>query len=304
MYTEFYGLKQKAFEIRPDPRFFYPTLQHKQGFAKLYAAVKQHKGFSVLTGKAGTGKTLVVRWLARILESMDVGVAYVFNPQLSGNDFIDYILTDLRLPAPAGSKSTALFTLMDYLVRQHERGSTTVLIIDEAHLLSRELIEEIRLLTNMESPRRKLLQIILSGQPELDEIIDSPHMPQLKQRIALRCRLQGLQGSEIEAYIRQRLQTASLDPQNPQRRPDIFSRPAIAAIERYSQGIPRLVNTICENSLAIGHVSRLSVINASIVEEVARQFGFRAAEEMSLTEHRFPPAESVSAELFSEPAAK
>jgi general secretion pathway protein A len=301
MYTEFYGLKQNAFEISPDPRFFYPTLQHKQGFAKLYSAVKQHKGFSVLTGKAGTGKTLVVRWLARILESMDVGVAYVFNPQLSGSDFVDYILTDLRLPVASGRKSTALFTLMDYLVRQHERGSTTVLIVDEAHLLSRELIEEIRLLTNMESPRRKLLQIILSGQPELDEIIDSPDMPQLKQRIALRCRLQGLQGSEIEAYIQQRLQTASL---NPQRRTDIFSRPAIAAIERYSHGIPRLVNTICENSLAIGYVSGLSIINASIVEEVARQFGFRAAEEMSLTNHRFPPGESVSPELFSEQTAK
>jgi general secretion pathway protein A len=145
------------------------------------------------------------------------------------------------------------------------------------------------------------LQIILSGQPELDEIIDSPDMPQLKQRIALRCRLQGLRGSEIEAYILQRLQTAS---SNPQRRADIFSKPAIDAIERYSHGIPRLVNTLCENSLASGYANGLSVINGSIVEEVARQFGFRATEEMSLTNHCFPPSEVVSAELFSEPTAK
>lgn len=291
MHNEFYGLKKDAFEISPDPSFFCPTIQHKQVFAKLYSGVQRHKGFAVLTGHAGTGKTLLVRWLAGLLESRDVAVAYVFNPQLSPSDFVDYILADLRLATTSLSKSRGLFALNDYLVAQHERGSTTVLIVDEAHLLSRELIEEIRLLTNMETPRQKLLQIILSGQPELDQIIDSPDMPQLKQRIALRCRLQGLKGTEVEAYILRRLELASLNP-GPR---VIFSKPAIAAVERYSQGIPRLVNTICENALVLGCASRLSIISASIVDEVASQFGFCCAKDTAT-----PAEDAIPAEVFAD----
>jgi general secretion pathway protein A len=299
LHNEFYGLKKNAFEISPDPSFFCPTLQHRQVFARLYSGVQRHKGFAVLTGHAGTGKTLLVRWLAGLLESTDVAVAYVFNPQLSAADFVDYILADLRLSPTSLSKSRGLFALNDYLVAQHERGSTTVLFVDEAHLLSRELIEEIRLLTNMETPRQKLLQIILSGQPELDQIIDSPDMPQLKQRIALRCRLRGLTGAEVEAYILRRLELASLNP-GPCA---IFSKPAIAAVERYSQGIPRLVNTICENALALGCASRLPIIRASIVDQVASQFGFRAAEDMALpADGCFHSEDAVSAEVFPEPA--
>jgi general secretion pathway protein A len=273
VYKRFYGLKKSPFEISPDPFFFYPTPGHKEVLNTLYYGVQRHKGFSVLTGQAGTGKTLLVRCLADLLAGEDVAVAYVFNPQLSAVDFVDYILTDLRLPLPSGSKSHKLFALSDYLVGRHARGSTTVLIVDEAHLLSRELLEEIRLLTNLETPQQKLLQIILSGQPELDQIIDSPDMPQLKQRIALRCRLQRLEGAEVEAYILRRLQLASfnLHPRI------IFSKPAVAAIERYSQGIPRLVNTICENALVSGYADQLPIVNARIVQEVASQFGFCAA---------------------------
>lgn len=298
MHNQFYGLKKAAFEISPDPSFFCSTVQHKQALTKLYSGVHRHKGFAVLTGQAGTGKTLLVRWLAGLLGSQDVAVAYVFNPQLSAVDFLDYILADLRLSAPSGSKSRNLFALNDYLVAQHDRGSTTVLIVDEAHLLSRELIEEIRLLTNLETPRQKLLQIILSGQPELDQIIDSPDMPQLKQRIAVRCRLQRLQRAEVEAYILRRLELASLNP-GPC---TIFSQPAMDAIERYSQGIPRLVNTICENALAIGYASRLPVVNASIVDDVASQFGFCAAEDMASPAEGFHPEEAAPAEVFSEQA--
>jgi general secretion pathway protein A len=271
VHNAFYGLKKDAFEISPDPSFFYPTAQHKQAFATLYSGVKRHKGFSVLTGQAGTGKTLLVRWLAGVLEGLGIGVVYVFNPQLSAADFVDYILTDLRLSVPAGRKSSSLFALSDYLIAQHERGSTTVLIVDEAHLISRELVEEIRLLTNLETPRQKLLQIILAGQPELDQMIDSPDLPQLKQRVAVRCRLERLKGPEIEAYVLRRLEVASPNSQSRV----IFSKPAIAAIERYSQGIPRLMNTICENALAIGCASQTPIVNAKIIEEVANHFGFR-----------------------------
>jgi general secretion pathway protein A len=275
VYKRFYGLKKDPFEISPDPFFFYPTPQHMEAIASLYYGVQRHKGFSVLTGQAGTGKTLLVRCLAEVFNRADVAVAYVFNPQLSAVDFVNYILTDLGVSAPSGSKSTMLFALSDYLADRHHRGSTTVLIVDEAHLLSREVIEEIRLLTNLETPRQKLLQIILSGQAELDQIIDSPDMTQLKQRIALRCRLRRLQGAEIEAYIVRRLELASGSSQSR----TIFSKPAIATIEKYSQGIPRLVNTICENSLVSGYASQLPILNARIVQEVARQFGFCANDE-------------------------
>jgi general secretion pathway protein A len=296
VHNAFYGLKKDAFEISPDPSFFYPTAQHKQVFTSLYYGVKRHKGFSVLTGQAGTGKTLLVRWLAGVLEGLGFGVAYVFNPQLSAADFVDYVLTDLRVSVPTGRKSSSLFALSDYLIGQHERGSTTVLIVDEAHLISRELVEEIRLLTNLETPHQKLLQIILSGQPELDQIIDSPDLPQLKQRIALRCRLERLKAAEIEAYVLRRLEVASADSQ-----PRIvFSKAAFAAIERYSQGIPRLVNTLCENALAIGCASQIPIVNAKIVEEVANHFGFRAAEDSpSGSEGNYHSGQIESADAFS-----
>jgi general secretion pathway protein A len=297
LYHGFYGLKKDPFEISPDPCFFYSTLQHKEAFASLYRGVERHKGFSVLTGQAGMGKTLLVRWLAMVLNSVGVSVAYVFNPQLSAHDFVEYILTDLGIAAPASSKSSRLFALNDYLISQYERGSTTVLIVDEAHLLSRELIEEVRLLINLETPRQKLLQVILSGQPELDQIIDSPGMTQLKQRIALRCRLQRLQGEEVEAYILRRLEVGSSNSLPP----TIFSKPAIAAIARYSHGIPRVVNTICENALAMGHASRLPIVNAMIVEEVAKRFGFCAAEGAgSIPDGNHHLAEADPAEAFSE----
>jgi general secretion pathway protein A len=274
VYKRFYGLRKDPFEISPDPCFFYPTPQHNEALASLYYGVQRRKGFSVLTGQAGTGKTLLLRFLAEVFTRAGIAVAYVFNPLLSPVDFVDYILTDLRVPAASNTKSNMLFALNDYLSGRHGRGGSTVLIVDEAHLLSRELIEEIRLLTNLETQRQKLLQIILSGQPELDRIIDSPEMPQLKQRIALRCRIQRLKGAQVEAYVLRRLKLASCNSQ-PR---TIFSKPAIAAIEQYSQGIPRLVNTICENALLSGYASQLPIVNAKIVEEVASQFGFAAAE--------------------------
>jgi general secretion pathway protein A len=296
VHNGFYGLRKDPFDISPDPSFFYPTLQHKKVFTSLYHGVKRHKGFSVLTGHAGTGKTLLVRWLAGLLNGLDVAVAYVFNPQLSAQDFVDYILADLGVSVPSGGKGAKLFALSDYLVRQHDRGSTTVLIVDEAHLLSRELIEEIRLLTNLETPRQKLLQIILSGQPELDQIIDSPDMPQLKQRIAVRCRLQRMQGAEVEAYILRRLELA-FETSEPR---VIFSKPAIAAIERYSHGIPRLMNTICENALVIGYANQLPIVNASVVEQVASQFGFSAAEGAAFSaQGAYHPGKVDPPEVFS-----
>lgn len=270
MYKQFYGLKRNPFEISPDPFFFYPTPGHLRALKSLHYGVQRRKGFVLLTGEAGTGKTLLVRCLLQLLKDSDIDLAYIFNPRLSAEDFLDYVITDLRMPAGAERKSTTLFRLSDYLVARHNRGTTTALVVDEAHLLNWELMEEIRLLTNLETPGQKLLQIILVGQPELGQRIDSPDLRQLKQRIGLRCHLSPLTGDEIKAYILSRLELAAVNSQ-PQ---TVFSDLAILAIEAYSRGIPRLVNTICENALVRAYTRKFPIVPAQIVEEVAHHFGF------------------------------
>jgi general secretion pathway protein A len=270
MYKQFYGLKRNPFEISPDPSFFCSTPGHYEALAALYYGVQRRKGFIVLTGEVGTGKTLLLRCMAELLKRAQVDMAYVFNPRLSEMEFLRYLMIDLRLPVNGNDKSSMLFQLNDYLLARHAQGTTTAVIIDEAHLLSWPLLEEVRLLTNMETPRQKLLQIILVGQPELDQRIDSPDLRQLNQRIGLRRKLAPLSGEEMQQYILRRLELASV--KTPARM--IFSKLAVAAIQRYSRGIPRLANTICENALVSGYAHQLPIITARVVEEVAAEFSF------------------------------
>jgi general secretion pathway protein A len=270
MYKSFYGLKRNPFEITPDPFFFYPTPRHNEALARLYYGVKRRKGFIVLTGEVGTGKTLLVRCLLELLNRSNIPLAYIFNPRLSVIEFLQYVMTDLHLRTEATNKSGIVLRLNDHLLATHHRGSTTVLVVDEAHLLSWELMEEIRLLTNLETTQHKLLQIILVGQPELDRKLDSPDMRQLKQRIGLRYHLAPLTGAEIRGYIHRRLELAAA---NSHAR-TIFSEPAMAAIEKHSRGIPRLVNTICENALVSGYAHQASIVTAQILHEIGAEFGF------------------------------
>ncbi|HEX8817035.1 MAG TPA: AAA family ATPase [Terriglobales bacterium] len=270
MYKQFYGLKRNPFEISPDPSFFCSTPGHYEALAALYYGVQRRKGFIVLTGEVGTGKTLLLRCMSELLRRAQVDMAYVFNPRLSEMEFLRYLMTDLRLPVSGNDKSAMLFQLNDYLLARHAQGTTTVVIIDEAHLLSWQLLEEVRLLTNMETPRQKLLQIILVGQPELDHRIDSPDLRQLNQRIGLRRKLTPLTGAEMQQYILRRLELASA--KTPARM--IFSKLAVDAIQKYSRGIPRLANTLCENALVSGYAHQLPIITGRIVEEVATEFGF------------------------------
>jgi general secretion pathway protein A len=265
MYRKFYGLTRSPFEVSPDPYFFYPTPAHNEALALLSYGVLRRKGFVVVTGEVGTGKTLLVRCLLDSLALNKIAFAYIYNPVLTVQSFLEQVLTDLRLPAAARTKSEALSRLNNYLMARSRDNSTTALVVDEAQLLDWNLLEEIRLLTNLETTSHKLLQIILAGQPELDRKMDSYELRQLKQRIGLRCRLLPLSETEIEGYINRRLELAG---RKLNERP-IFSAEAIDAIYQFSQGIPRLVNTLCENSLLLGYGLRLDQIPTTVVRGVA-----------------------------------
>jgi len=268
MYRKYYGLARNPFDISPDRYFFYPTPRHNEALANLNYGVQRRRGFIVVTGEVGTGKTLLARCLLDMLASKRISFAFVFNPILSVEDFLYYVIMDLRLPIQGKRKSEILVLLNNYLISRHRLGSTVALIVDEAHLLSFELLEEIRLLTNLETSQQKLLQIILLGQPELDCKLDLPRLRQLKQRVSLRCRLEPLSAQELRGYLFSRLKLAGASSH----RGTLFSDEAIAAIHQYSGGIPRLINTICENALISGYARNASTITPDIIGEVAADF--------------------------------
>lgn len=269
MYKAFFKLTRNPFDLTPDPTCFVPTTRHNETLAALYYGVRRHKGFVVVTGEVGTGKTLLLRCLLRLLEeSRDVSYAYLFHNSLTPNEFLQYILLDFGLPATGKNKTEMLFELSQYLIGRNSRQLTTVLIVDEAHHLSKELLEEIRLLSNLETFDDKLIQIVLVGQPELDLKLDSIGLRQLKQRIALRTQLGPLSFEETQRYIDHRLQVAGADiDQNP-----LFPSNAVAKIYEHSRGFPRVINTICENSLITAYARQEPFISPDIVEEVAREF--------------------------------
>jgi general secretion pathway protein A len=264
MYRKFYGLTRSPFEVSPDPYFFYPTPGHNEALSLLTYGVLRRKGFVVVTGEVGTGKTLLVRCLLDSLAINKTAFAHIYNPVLTVQGFLEQVLTDFGLAA-ARSKSEALSRLNDYLMARSRENLTTALVVDEAQLLDWKLLEEIRLLTNLETTSHKLLQIMLAGQPELDRKLDSHELRQLKQRIGLRCRLQPLEHREIEGYITRRLALAGRKASEP----PIFSAEAIEAVYRISQGIPRLVNTLCENSLLLGYGLQLDQIPPTVVRGAA-----------------------------------
>jgi general secretion pathway protein A len=269
MYKAFFKLNRNPFELTPDPSCFVPTKRHDEALAALYYGVRRHKGLVVVTGEVGTGKTLLLRCLLRLLEqSKDIAYAYLFNSTLCPTEFLQYAVADFGLPASGKNKCELLTDLSRFLVTRGTRQMTTVLIVDEAHQLSPETLEEIRMLSNLETPTEKLLQIMLVGQPELDEKLDSVGLRQLKQRIALRTQLAALSLQETATYIEKRLRIAGADPSLP----PLFPSHAVERVHRYSQGLPRLINTICENALITAYARRLPSVTTEIVDEVARDF--------------------------------
>ena len=265
MYRTFYNLTRKPFEMSPDPYFYYPTTRHNEALALLTYGVQEKKGLVVVSGEVGTGKTLLVRCLLDTLSRRKVAFAFVYNPVPSVSDFLALLLNDLGVPITPDSKVKLLPALNNFLLSRSYHGEATALVVDEAQLLSSELLEEIRLLTNLETAQFKLLQIVLVGQPELEQKLDSPELRQLKQRVAMRCRLKPLELEDVRGYIHRRLELAGMNS------PGAFPFPeeTIRVVHRYSRGIPRLINTICENALITGYSRRVAQISPVMVQDVA-----------------------------------
>lgn len=265
MYKEFYGLRELPFALTPDPRFVYFTPSHTEAMANLHYGVESGKGLIVVTGEVGTGKTTILRWMMQRLDR-NVLVGYIFNPRLSVPEFYQHVTRVLGVDEWE-NKSDLLFKLGKVLESRHERGLRTVLIVDEAHGLSTSVLEEIRLMSNFESDSSKLLQVILTGQPELRDVLNNPELRQLKQRVALRCEIKPLPNiEETEKYIKSRLTTAGAE------RTDIFTQAAIDYIYRCSEGIPRQINNLCDNALLAGYSAGEPNVTRARVEEVAETF--------------------------------
>jgi general secretion pathway protein A len=266
MYQRFFGLRESPFNVNPDPRYLFLTKQIQEALAGLTYGIQTRKGFILLTGEVGTGKTTLLNRLLDWLHGQRVATAFIFNSQLDVEHLFDFILADFEIPCESREKSHVLLRLNHWLLERYRAGETAVLVIDEAQNLSLQVLEEIRLLTNLETSTEKLLQIVLCGQPELEEKLKLPQLRQLRQRITLRCRTAPLSREETFGYIAERLRIAGGNGE------PIFSKEAIETVHSYSLGIPRVANLLCEHSLINAYVDHLRPVTASLVEEVAREF--------------------------------
>lgn len=264
MYNAFFGFKENPFSLSPDPMFLYRSTQHEEALANLIYGVQSRKGFIVLTGEVGTGKTTMLECLRDFLETQHTEFAFLFNSRITSDQFFEMIAYDLDLRCNRNSKTEVLFALNQLLLQQADAGRTTVLIVDESHNLEWEVLEEIRMLGNLENRRGKLLQIILAGQPELDRKLDAPNLRQFKQRIVLRCSLDPLTLEQTIEYINTRLEKAGMPDQT------VFPPEILAEIHTRSQGIPRVINAICDNLLLTAFAMESKVANLEMLEEVSK----------------------------------
>jgi len=263
MYNAYFGFSESPFNLSPDPAFFYRSAQHEEVLANLIYGVQSRKGFIVLTGEVGTGKTTMLECLRDFLDSQYIEFAFIFNSRITSDQFFEMIAYDLDLRCDRTSKTEVLFALNHLLLHQADQGRTTVLIVDEAHNLEWEVLEEIRLLGNLEIRQGKLLQIILSGQPELDRKLESPNLRNLKQRIVLRCGLQPFSPQDTVDYVNSRLEKAGMPNQT------VFPHDILSEIHLRAQGIPRLINGICDNLLLTCFAMEARAATIDMLEEVS-----------------------------------
>jgi general secretion pathway protein A len=261
----FFGLQQKPFNPTPDPSFLYPSPGHREGLAQLLYGVHEHKGFMLLTGEVGTGKTTLLRTLLSRLDG-NTASAFVFDTTLPFEGLLEYMLEDFGVAKPGESHVQRLIALNNFLIERRRAGQNTVLVLDEAQNLDGRALEQIRLLSNFETQTEKLLQIVLAGQPELLDTLNRPELRQLKQRIGLRCRIPPLTRAQTRDYIRTRLRVAGASDLG------LFSDAAITRIVEYSGGIPRLINALCDHCLLIGYADQIRRIDRKIVEEAIEYF--------------------------------
>jgi general secretion pathway protein A len=263
MYESFYGLRENPFNVTPNPEYIYLGENHREALAQLLYGVKERKGFIVITGEVGTGKTTLIHYLLDKMNGNHTKTALLFNPKLTVDDFIQYILKDLGVRVQGKTKGEYLHNLHRYLLHAYQRDERVILIVDEAQGLKPELLEEIRLLSNLETSRSKLLQIVLLGQPELDKTLSQPGFRQLRQRINLRYHLPPLSEKETKEYIGKRLRVAGA-------KEPIFSEKAIKQIYLKSGGIPRLINILCDNALLNGYALEQKRVDERSIKEVAK----------------------------------
>ena len=262
MYKAFFGFTENPFNMSPDPSFLFRSAQHEEALANLIYGVQSRKGFVVLTGEVGTGKTTMLECLRDFLGAQQMTYASLFNSRLTVPQFFEMVAYDFGLHCTRTSKTEVLFALNEMILERANLGRTTVLIVDEAHNLDWEVLEEIRLLGNLENRRGKLLQIVLAGQPELDRKLEAPDYRQLKQRIALRCVLQPFGLEETVDYIRSRLARAGMPDQT------VFPPEILQEIHYRTQGIPRIINGLCDNLLLTAFALESKVATAEMLDEV------------------------------------
>ena len=289
MYNAFFGLSENPFNISPDPAFFYRSTQHEEALANLIYGVQSRKGFIVLTGEVGTGKTTMLECLRDYLYSQRIEFAFIFNSRIKPEEMYEMIAYDLDLRCNRSSKTEVIYALNDLLIQQANDGRTTVLIVDEAHNLEWEVLEEVRMLGNFENRGGKLLQVILAGQPEFDRKLDAPNLRQLKQRVVLRCNLKPFTEFETIAYIESRLAKAGLLNQS------IFPAEVLSEVHIRTQGIPRVINAMCDNLLLTSFALESHACNLEMLDEVSTDMrlewpGRRLRVRGSMSDEVFRPA--------------
>jgi general secretion pathway protein A len=287
MYQRFYGLRELPFDLTPNPKYLYLTAQHREALSNLQYGLSAAKAMTVLIGEAGTGKTTLLHAALQSEMCRHVSCVYLNNPALTRPEFVEMLSERFELgPSAARSKAVLLAELQRVLLERRSRGQTTALVIDEAQSLSAELLEEIRLLANIETVTEKLLPLVLAGQPELRAKLNDPALRQLKQRVSLRCEIVPLSLEETSAYIAFRIRAAGGDA------PKLFTREAVMLIHQRSRGIPRTISVMCDNALISGSALQRAPVDSAIVAEVARDFDFEGtrAETASLAAPEPPSA--------------
>lgn len=269
MYEKTFGFREKPFTVSPNPRFLFLGRHHLEALEHLKYGIQERMGFVVVTGEVGTGKTTILRALLDSLES-DTNTAFVFNTRITAKQLLKGVLTDLGLDAAGLDKDDMVSALNDFLLRQLEVQRNTVVVIDEAQNLTPEVLEELRLLSNLETAQAKLLQILLVGQPELNYVLNLPQLRQLRQRITVMYHLQPLSLEETGEYIRHRLTVAGSS------RDDLFTPDAIQGIYYYARGYPRLVNILCDRALLAAYADEKHQVDRELVDEVQREMEFPA----------------------------
>jgi general secretion pathway protein A len=294
MYKDFFGLKENPFSVSPDPRYLFLTKEVEETLSSLVYGIQTRKGITTLTGEVGTGKTTLVNRVLDCLRERGTKTAFLFNSRINSSQLFDFILAEFEIPCESRSKSQQLMKLNQWLLEQFAAGETAVVIVDEAQNLTFPVLEEIRLLTNLETSTEKLLQIVLSGQPELEEKLNLPQLRQLRQRIMLRCKTVALKEEQTRDYVHERLKIAGA-AENGQL---IFSPEAIETIHLYSLGIPRVVNLLCEHALINAYVEEQRPIQREIIEDVAREFELDQVEPIASPESLRTSAELYNSESF------